>query len=550
MAPDRRGRDEPGLDPARAGRWAAGSTGSTASSAPRRTSGTPTWCTTTTRSTSPAAPRRATTSASTSPTAPSSSSTTCRSDRPRPSVLPLLRAGAAHAPHHVPREWADRYRGRFDAGYEVAREEILARQKKLGIVPENTELPPINPHRRPGVRHGTGREAVPRAGLHQAVGRPERRTSAASSPGWPRCTPGSSPHADAQIGRVLDHLEEIEELDNTIDRPGVRQRRERRGRTQRVGQREQDGQRAPRRPRSEPRDARRARWADGPTTTTPTAGRWPSTRPSRCGSATRSTAAARTPASSRGRPGSALAARSATSTTTRSTSCRRSWTVSASTEPETVKGVTQIPVQGVSMRYSFDAPSLPSARTTQFYSMLGTRGIWHQGWKAVTTHPAISGWSHFEQDTWELYHTDDGPRRAPRPRRRASRAAHRADRAVVLRGRRQPRLPARRPWSRRDHPTSPRPQLVPPRDRYVYRPRSAEVPESVAANTRNRSFTIGALVDLPGPGAPGRAVRPRQPLRRPRAVRPGRPAATTSTTSSASPSSASWPPRGCRPADS
>ncbi len=37
--------------------------------------------------------------------------------------------------------------------------------------------------------------------------------------------------------------------------------------------------------------------------------------------------------------------------------------------------------------------------------MLGTRGIWHQGWKAVTTHPAISGWSNYTQDTWELYHT-------------------------------------------------------------------------------------------------------------------------------------------------
>ena len=38
--------------------------------------------------------------------------------------------------------------------------------------------------------------------------------------------------------------------------------------------------------------------------------------------------------------------------------------------------------------------------------MLGSRGIWHDGWKAVTTHPTISGWSHFNDDEWELYHTD------------------------------------------------------------------------------------------------------------------------------------------------
>ena len=75
-------------------------------------------------------------------------------------------------------------------------------------------------------------------------------------------------------------------------------------------------------------------------------------------------------------------------------------------QPDVVKGVTQIPIQGVSVRYSFDAPGLPSERHTQFYSMLGTRAIYHDGWKAVTTHPAIGGWGHFGKDTWELYHSE------------------------------------------------------------------------------------------------------------------------------------------------
>src|SRR5204863_8095920 len=74
--------------------------------------------------------------------------------------------------------------------------------------------------------------------------------------------------------------------------------------------------------------------------------------------------------------------------------------------PETIGGHVQSDFDGVSMRYSFDQGSLPSARATQFYSMLGSRAIWHDGWKAVTTHPTISGWSHFGNDTWELYHTD------------------------------------------------------------------------------------------------------------------------------------------------
>jgi arylsulfatase A-like enzyme len=81
--------------------------------------------------------------------------------------------GAAHAPHHAPREWIDRYRGRFDLGYEAIREQILARQRQMGIVPANTELPPLNPIGTADP-HGSGRPAVPSAGLHQAVGFPVR----------------------------------------------------------------------------------------------------------------------------------------------------------------------------------------------------------------------------------------------------------------------------------------------------------------------------------------------------------------------------------------
>ncbi len=74
--------------------------------------------------------------------------------------------------------------------------------------------------------------------------------------------------------------------------------------------------------------------------------------------------------------------------------------------PATIKGHVQSRFDGVSMRYSAEMESAPSARTTRFYSMLGSRGIWHDGWKAVTTHPPTSGWSRFNDDTWELYHTD------------------------------------------------------------------------------------------------------------------------------------------------
>jgi arylsulfatase A-like enzyme len=61
--------------------------------------------------------------------------------------------GACHAPHHAPREWIGRYRGRFDAGYEQIRGQILARQKELGIVPPRHRAAPDQPHRDAGEPH-------------------------------------------------------------------------------------------------------------------------------------------------------------------------------------------------------------------------------------------------------------------------------------------------------------------------------------------------------------------------------------------------------------
>jgi arylsulfatase len=170
--------------------------------------------------------------------------------------------------------------------------------------------------------------------------------------------------------------------------------------------------------------------------------------------------------------------------------------------PETIKGHVQSDFDGLSMRYSFDDGAAPTVRKTQFYSMLGSRGIWHEGWKAITTHPTISGWGHFNDDEWELYNID-------------------VDRAELN------NLAAEHPEKVREMVNlwfaeaganvafplddrsaleimiTPRPVLSSPRDRYVYFANAADVPESQSVNIRNRSYAIGAVVDVPGPGAQG-----------------------------------------------
>jgi arylsulfatase len=170
--------------------------------------------------------------------------------------------------------------------------------------------------------------------------------------------------------------------------------------------------------------------------------------------------------------------------------------------PERIKGHVQSRFDGVSMRYSLDDSSATSKRTTQFFSMLGSRGIWHEGWKAITTHPTIAGWSHFDDDEWELYHTDVDRSEVH------DLAAEKPEKLRELQNLWYAEAGRNDVFPLDDRSAfeillTPRPLLSPPRDRYVYFPDTADVPETQSVNIRNRSYAIGALVDIPGPGAEG-----------------------------------------------
>ena len=136
--------------------------------------------------------------------------------------------------------------------------------------------------------------------------------------------------------------------------------------------------------------------------------------------------------------------------------------------------------------------------------MLGSRAIWHDGWKAITNHPTLSGWGHFNDDEWELYHTDVDRGRAAQPRRGRTRTKVRelvnlwfaeagANEAFPLDDRSRVRdLHDAAAGARRRRATATSTSRT-----------CAEVPESQSVNIRNRSFAIGALVDIPEPGAEG-----------------------------------------------
>ena len=123
--------------------------------------------------------------------------------------------GACHAPHHAPKEWIDKFKGRFDQGYEAMREETLANQKKLGIVPKDTELPPINPIGTPDTRTGPDGKTFPELDFTRpwdSLNDEEKKLFARMAEVYA----GFLAHADHHIGRLLDYLEESGELDNTL----------------------------------------------------------------------------------------------------------------------------------------------------------------------------------------------------------------------------------------------------------------------------------------------------------------------------------------------
>ena len=105
--------------------------------------------------------------------------------------------GACHAPHHVPKEWADKYKGKFDQGWDKLREEIFARQKKLGVIPAECRADRSGPPRSPP---GTRR----RRSMRPIFAR-EMEVYA-----------GFLEHIDHHVGRLVDALEDLEVLDDTL----------------------------------------------------------------------------------------------------------------------------------------------------------------------------------------------------------------------------------------------------------------------------------------------------------------------------------------------
>jgi arylsulfatase len=163
----------------------------------------------------------------------------------------------------------------------------------------------------------------------------------------------------------------------------------------------------------------------------------------------------------------------------------------------------QRPLEGVSFKAALTDPAADTGKDTQFYTMLGTRGIWHRGWFANTVHAATpSGWSHFDADRWELYNLAQDRSQCH------DLAAEHPDKLEELKAMwfaeadKYGGLPLA-DLNILEMTTRERPYLAGDRTSYTYYPHTAEVPLGACVDLRGRSFSVLARVSVDSADAEG-----------------------------------------------
>jgi hypothetical protein len=171
--------------------------------------------------------------------------------------------------------------------------------------------------------------------------------------------------------------------------------------------------------------------------------------------------------------------------------------------PETLKGYTQFPLEGISFAASFSDPNAETGKTTQFYSMGGTAAIWQDGWKAASLTPAAPDmWADYAGQQWELFDTRSDPTECHDLADQHPDKLHELINLWWVQAGMYNALPLENRGVVEILGTE-RPQLAKPRKRYVYYPGCAEIPESVAPNIRNRSYTIAVEATIDSADASG-----------------------------------------------
>ena len=401
-------------------------------------------------------------------------------DRP---FFTYLAMGASHAPLHVAPEWQEKYRGSFDHGWDRQREMTLERQKELGVVAPDTELAPWAD----GVPHW------------DELGDNQRALAAR----FMETFAGFTEHADAQVGRFVEAIEELGEIDNTLilyvlgdngasGEGGI----EGTIVEHRVGHGIVD----------DPDEMILDIDAIGDPTTYPIAPvgwalalntpyQWTKQVASHLGGI-RDGMILHWPDQVADRGGLRHQFHHIIDVLPTILEC------AGIPAPLSVAGVTQQPIEGASLAYTIDEADAPDRRRTQYFEMCGNRGIYHEGWMASTRHG--TPWEmippagkRFEDDVWELYDLDHDASQAHDLAAAHPERLRELQQLFLIEAAKHQVFPLDNRVTERENPSlAGRLELLAGRTSVTYRAGMTRFMEETAPNVKNRSHSITADIEV------------------------------------------------------
>jgi arylsulfatase len=399
--------------------------------------------------------------------------------------------GATHAPHHVPKEWADKYKGKFDQGWDKLRAQTFARQKNLGVVPKNCKL--------------TKR--------HEEI------------PAWDDVDPKMKPvlcrqmevyagfmeQTDYHVGRVIDALKDLEILDDTliyliVGDNGASAEGSLQGTFNEMvtlggfGALETAESLTPRLDEFGSPKAYN-HYAVGWAHAMDTPYQWTKQVASHWGG-TRNGAIVHWPNRIKGRGEIRTQFHHVIDV------APTILETAGLPQPLLVNGVMQRPIEGVGMAYSFNDAAAAERRETQYFEMFGNRGIYHKGWTAVTKHrtPWETGQVKtvaFDDDVWELYDTTSDWAQTRDLSKSQPDLLHKLQQLWLIEAVKYNVLPLDDRFAERgDSEIAGRPELISGHRQIVFGPLT-RVPALAMVNLANKSFAITAQIQVPKSGAEG-----------------------------------------------
>ncbi|GAA5107180.1 arylsulfatase [Haloechinothrix salitolerans] len=398
--------------------------------------------------------------------------------------------GATHAPYHVPREYREKYRGRFDHGWDKQREITLRRQKELGVVPEDAEL-------------ASWAEGVPH---WDELTDAERRSAASLM----ELYAGFAEHTDVQVGRLVDAIDEAGELDNTLFIYILGDN----------GASAEGGLGG---------TLNEHRFASG----IPDTAEYINAHDDALGDPTTHAhypvgwaLAMNTPyqwtkqvASHFGGTRDGMVVHWPDRITERGGIRNQFHHVidvmptileaAGLPEPSSVDGIAQQPIEGTSMLYSFNDAGAPDRHTVQYFEMVGHRGIYHDGWMAVARHGVPwemvqSERQYFDDDVWELYDTNVDWTQARDISAEHPGKLRELQQLFLIEAAKYNVFPLDDRMTERENPKEAgRLDLLGERRTITFHGPGLRLTEETAPNVKNRSHTITAQVDVGPDGAEG-----------------------------------------------